>query len=84
MEEKEKYLNNTKPITLPEWVKDELDYMGKDGYHIIPVTSEQEANTLKAQLREEKKCARTGYIKDKGVFIYFVLTRDRIIPNRTN
>lgn len=65
-------------MALYKWTKNSLQSMGKEGYNIVPCKSEEEAEKVKAILKEQKKCAQAGYaINSLGETVYFCLVKPR-------
>ena len=64
-------------MALPKWSKDELIDYGNRGYKICPCKSEEEANEIKAVLKENKRCAQAGRTFKDNKESFFVLTKER-------
>lgn len=65
-------------MAIPKWTKKELEEKGKQGYKVVPCASEQEALEVKQVLKDNKRCAREGYVvNQEGKDIFFVLTKER-------
>lgn len=72
-------------MSLPKWKDTDLLLMQEDGYKICPCDSEEQALEYKNVLKENKRCVQAGYYLGKeNKPVYFVVTRERRLPNATN
>lgn len=65
-------------MALQKWYKKGLQYMGTQGYKVIPCDTEEEAIEIKEYLKQNKRCAQAGYVINReNKTIYFVLTKNK-------